>query len=61
MEQGTAEALLILLKVVQMDAYLINDLGILKRAKILTAIKKKEMNPVEINIASHCGLNTHEE
>lgn len=40
--KGTAYALLILLKVVQMDAYFISDSGLLPKVKILTAIKKKE-------------------
>lgn len=44
-----------------MDAYFISDVGLIPKVKILTAIKKRNMNPVEINITSHCGLNTHVE
>lgn len=50
-------SLMILLKVVQMDAYFNNDSGLIPEVKILTAIKKRNMNSIEINITSHCGLN----
>lgn len=46
-----------------MDAYFISDSRLIPKVKILTAIKikKRDMNPIEINITSHCGLNTHVE
>lgn len=44
-----------------MDAYFIRDSGIIPKVKILTAIKKGNTNPIEINITSHCGLNTQVE
>lgn len=45
-----------------MGAYLSSDSELIPEVKILTAIKKKRnMNPIEINITSHCGLNIHVE
>lgn len=44
-----------------MDAYLSSDSELIPKVKILTAIKKRNMNPIEINITSHCGLNIHVE
>lgn len=42
--------------------FFISDSGLIPKVKILTAIKKKRnKNPIEINITSHCGLNTHVE
>lgn len=41
--------------------FFISDSGLIPKVKILTAIKKRNKNPVEINITSHCGLNTHVE
>jgi len=45
-----------------MKAYFNSNLGLIQQGEIyINSLKKKKPHPVEINITSHCGLNTHVE